>query len=78
MPLSDDMTVIVLLQVRVKPNSHQVMPNSTMYDVNNRHYRNDQIEWRISNPNDIIPYRILYKMVSKNKIDHFFIKKQPK
>lgn len=44
---------IIVLQCRVKPNSYTVHPNTTYYDVNDPHYNNDIIEWRIANPKNI-------------------------
>lgn len=56
--------LITVLQCRVKPNSYTVHPNTTFYDANDPYYNNDNIEWRIANPKDIFPCRVLIKIVS--------------
>ena len=63
---------VILLQVRVRPNSFTVHPNTTLYTINDPHYRDDQIEWRIQNPNDVFPYRILIKTFSDSEFNQLF------
>lgn len=52
--------LMIILQVRVKPNSFTVNKNTTILNINDRHYSNNELEWRIPNPNDLFPYRLLY------------------
>lgn len=69
---TDNICRIVILQVRVKPNSYTIHPNTTNYDFADSHFNNDQLEWRIANPRDVFPYRILIKTVSLNEISQLF------
>ena len=66
---------IILLQVRVKPNSYTMHSNTTNYNVNDPHYNDDQIEWRIANPKDVFPYSVLVKTISANEMRQLYNKK---
>lgn len=59
-----DLIRIIVLQVRVKPSAIEVFGNTTKYDMVGDHYTNDQLEWRIENPRDIYPYRLLTRDIS--------------
>ena len=63
---NSNIKLIVVLQVRIKPNSYQVLPNSTLYNINDPHFNDQQIDWRVTDPKNVIPYRILYKTVTNN------------
>lgn len=51
---------IVLLQVRIKPNKFTVNRNTTKYIVDDHHYSDDVMEWRIPNTEDLFAYRLLF------------------
>ena len=51
---------IIVLQMRVKPQKFTENRNTTKCIVNDQHFTDDQMEWRVPNPNDLFPYRILY------------------
>lgn len=68
--------LIVVLQVRVKLGSYLTFPNTTYYLIDDPHYKDEALDWRISNPKDLFPYRILFKKVTKNEINNIFRKKK--
>lgn len=65
---------IIILQTRVTPNEYQIFPNSLYYEINDSHYSQKQMEWRITNKSNIFPYRILYKYLSKEEFDKLMTK----
>ncbi|KAK8871675.1 hypothetical protein M9Y10_007413 [Tritrichomonas musculus] len=61
---------ILILQVRVKPDSFSIHPNTTPdHQFKDPHFDNDELEWRIGNPKDIFPYRLLFRYYSS--LDEF-------
>ena len=67
--------LISLLQVRVRPNSFSEFPNTTMYEPDDPHYNNNELEWRITNPKDVVPYRVLIRKTSQSEI-HQLLKRR--
>ena len=51
-------------QVRVKPNSFSIHRNTTDYQFKDPHYDDDQLEWRVGKPEDMFPYRLLFRHLS--------------
>jgi hypothetical protein len=60
--------LLTLLQVRVRPRSYTEHPNA-MYTPQNPRWadplvRNEVIEWRVANPADVTPYRVVQKVLT--------------
>ena len=74
--MQQNQIVVIVLQLRVNPGSYTVNKNTTKYDILDPHYTDDQLEWRIADPNDVFPYRILYKRYALADYCSFFVKKE--
>lgn len=68
---------LILLQTRVKPKSFREFPNTINLNIKDPHFPRNVLEWRIENPKDVFPYRILYKFIEKNDFfDDYIYKTQ--
>ncbi|KAK8899122.1 hypothetical protein M9Y10_001423 [Tritrichomonas musculus] len=56
---------IIVLQVRVIPNSFTIHQNTTTENINDQHYKESELEWRIADTKNLFPYRLLYKHYSE-------------